>query len=99
MVGFKLGSMLATKLDGAQVIDASQDQVGEQLLGWPPAVAAAPRARTAAARPQGPAAHDVTARGSPVARVAVCKGDCWQERPPARKVSPDGSSAATCVGQ
>ncbi|RWW36951.1 hypothetical protein BHE74_00057992, partial [Ensete ventricosum] len=32
--------------------------------GWPPSVAVAPRARTTAARPQGPDAHGATARGS-----------------------------------
>ncbi|RZS23805.1 hypothetical protein BHM03_00056786, partial [Ensete ventricosum] len=45
------------------------------------------------ARPQVATARCKAARGSPVARVAACKGGRWQERPPASKVPPEGSSA------
>ncbi|RZS22198.1 hypothetical protein BHM03_00054930 [Ensete ventricosum] len=54
------------------------------------------------ARPQGAAAcgqtqvataHCKAARGSPATRAVACKCGRWQERPPAREVPPEGSSA------
>ncbi|RWW20859.1 hypothetical protein GW17_00015012 [Ensete ventricosum] len=59
------------------------------LQGRPPAMAASPRARTAAARPQGPVAHGVTARAA-----ARGQDSHHQGRSLARAAASSGSASA-----